>query len=71
MLPLAAAPIGNEVTVAKVKADDKVKKRLEDLGILVGQTVTPMSDSMGNTVLKVRDSRLVLNRGLAEQIYVR
>lgn len=71
MLPLAVAPIGAEVTVAKVAAEDKVKRHLENLGILAGQTITPMSDSMGNTVLKVKDSRLVINHDLAEKIYVR
>lgn len=71
MLPLVSAPIGSEVTVAKVLADDRTKKHLEDLGILAGQTLTPMSDSMGNTVVKVRDCRLVMNHGLAEKIFVR
>lgn len=71
MLPLNAAPLGSEVTVARVAAEDKVKKHLEDLGILAGQTVTPMSDSMGNTVVKVKESRLVMNRDLAQKIYVR
>lgn len=71
MLPLIAAPIGAEVTVAKVAADDKVKKHLEDLGILAGQPLTPMSDSLGNTVVKVRDSRLVMNHDLAQKIFVR
>ena len=71
MLPLVSAPIGEEVTVAKVAADDKVKKHLEDLGILAGQPLTPMSDSLGNTVVKVKDSRLVMNRDLAEKIFVR
>jgi ferrous iron transport protein A len=71
MLPLAAVPLGNEVTVAKVRAEEKVKKHLEDLGILAGQTITPMSDSMGNTVLKVKESRLVINQGLARNIFVK
>jgi ferrous iron transport protein A len=70
MLPLAAVPLGSEVTVAKVRAEEKVKKHLEDLGILAGQTITPMSDSMGNTVLKVKESRLVINQGLARNIFV-
>lgn len=71
MLPLIAAPLGSEVTVAKIAAEDKIKRHLEDLGILAGQTITPMSDCMGSTVVKVKDSRLVMNRGLAEKIYVR
>jgi Fe2+ transport system protein FeoA len=29
-----------------------------------------MADSMGNTVLRVKDSRLVINHGLAKRIFV-
>lgn len=70
MLPLVAAPLGSEVRVAKVAVDESVKRHLENLGILAGQTITPMSDNMGNTVVKVRDSRLVMNNGLAAKIFV-
>jgi ferrous iron transport protein A len=71
MLPLTVAPIGSEVVVARVSADERVKKHLEDLGILAGQTITPMADSLGNKVLKVKEGRLVINQGLAEKIFVR
>ena len=70
MLPLVAAPIGSEVKVARVATEDKVKRHLENLGILAGQTITPMSDNMGNTVVKVKESRLVINQGLASKIFV-
>lgn len=70
MLPLVAAPLGGEVKVAKVVTEEKVKRHLENLGILAGQTITPMSDNMGNTVVKVKESRLVINQGLASKIFV-
>lgn len=70
MLPLVSAPLGTEVTVAKINAEEKVKKHLEDLGILAGQPITLMADSMGNSVVRVKESRLVLNQDLAEKIYV-
>ena len=70
MLPLVAVPLGGEVKVAKVAVEDKVKRHLENLGILAGQTITPMSDNMGNTVIRVKESRLVVNNGLAAKIFV-
>jgi ferrous iron transport protein A len=70
MAPLTSAPIGSEVTVTKIAVDDRIKRRLEDLGVLAGQPVTPMASILGNTVLRVKDSRLVINHGLAERIYV-
>ncbi|MDR1137625.1 MAG: ferrous iron transport protein A [Synergistaceae bacterium] len=71
MSSLISAPLGLVVTIAKIETGDAVKRRLEDLGMLAGQAITPMSDSMGNLVLKVKDSRLVINHGLAKRIYVR
>jgi len=70
MTTLNFAPLGHAVTVAKIYTEETVKRRLEDLGVLAGQTVTPMADSMGNTVLRVKDSRLVINHGLAKKILV-
>ncbi|MDR3278930.1 MAG: ferrous iron transport protein A [Synergistaceae bacterium] len=70
MVALISAPLGEAATVAKIDAEDRVKRRLEDLGVLAGQPVTPVADSMGNTVLRVKDSRLVINHGLAKRIFV-
>jgi ferrous iron transport protein A len=70
MVSLISAPLGTAVTVAKIETEDAVKRRLEDLGVLAGQNITPMADSLGNTVLRVKDSRLVINHGLAKKIYV-
>jgi ferrous iron transport protein A len=70
MTSLLAAPMGKTVKVAKIETEGAVKRRLEDLGVLVGQDVTPMSDTLGNTVLRVKDSRLVINHGLARKIFI-
>ncbi len=70
MMPLNFAPRGEERTIAKVTAEDKVKRHLEDMGILAGQHITLVSDSMGNSVVKVKESKVVLNNELAEKIYV-
>ena len=71
MLPLNFAPRGEERTVAKVTAEDKVKRHLEDMGILAGQPITLMSDSMGNSIVKVKESKVVLNNELAQKIFIR
>ena len=70
MVTLISAPIGSAVTIAKIDAEDTVKRRLKDLGIIAGQSVTPIYGTMGSTVLRVKDSRLAINNGLARKIYV-
>ena len=60
-MPLVLAPIGREVRIVKIVADDKTKKHLANLGILVDATVT---------VCRVKEGRLALDRNVAAHIYV-
>ena len=69
-MPLILAPIGQEVTIVKIVADEKTKKHLSNLGILVQGTITVLSSSGGSTVCRVKDGRLALDRSVAARIYV-
>lgn len=70
MIPLAVAPIGKEMTIAKIITDTKTKRHLENLGIWVGGEVSSMADSAGNLILKIKEGRLAINKELAMKIYV-
>ncbi len=70
MMPLAIAPIGKSVRVTKLIVDDKVRKHLENLGILMNSVITPLTDNSGNLIVKVHESRLAINQGLAMKIFV-
>ncbi len=69
-MPLLLAPIGQEVKIVKIVADDKTKKHLSNLGVLVEGTITVISSSGGSTVCRVKDGRLALDRSIASRIYV-
>ncbi len=69
-MPLILAPIGQEVRIVKIIADDKTKKHLLNLGILVDGTITVLSASGGSTVCRVKEGRLALDRNVASRIYV-
>ena len=69
-MPLILAPIGQEVTIVKIVADEKTKKHLSNLGILVQGTITVLSSSGGSTLCRVKDGRLALDRSVASHIYV-
>ncbi len=69
-MPLNLAQQGKEVKVLKVFADDKTKRHLENLGILSGAEIVPLSESNGNIIIKVHDSRLAINAQLAMKIFV-
>ena len=68
-MPLLLAPVGQEVKIVKIVADDKTKKHLSNLGVLVDGTITVISSSGGSTVC-VKEGRLALDRNVASRIYV-
>ena len=69
-MSLAFAPFGREVRITKMNTDEKTTRHLNNLGIIVGSTITSLFDTDGNVFLEVKESRLVLNRVLAQKIIV-
>lgn len=69
-MPLAMAPVGEELKITKVITDEKTKRHLENLGILVGGSIELISSSQGDLIVKVKDGRLALNRQVATRIFV-
>lgn len=70
-MSLIQAPQGESITVVRVAADEKTRKHLQDLGIVSGAQLTPLSFSNGSMIVRVRDSRIAVNRDIAENIIVR
>ena len=69
-MPIMLAPLNHEVRVIKVLADEKTKKHLEDLGILVNATLTVLSSVNGGVVVAVKNGRLALDHEIASKILV-
>ena len=69
-MPIALAPINQELKVVRVLADDKTKKHLESLGILVNSSLIVVSSANGGVVVAVKEGRLALDRSIASKILV-
>ena len=69
-MPIALAPINTELKVVRVLADDKTKKHLESLGILVNSSLIVISSVNGGVVVAVKEGRLALDRSIASKILV-
>jgi ferrous iron transport protein A len=69
-MPIALAPTNVEVKVVRVLADEKTKKHLESLGILVNSTLTVISSVNGGVVVAVKDGRLAIDKSIASKILV-
>ncbi|MBO6262345.1 MAG: ferrous iron transport protein A [Bacilli bacterium] len=69
-MPIALAPLDTEMRVVKVLLDEKTKKHLESLGILVNSSIRIISSVNGGVVVAVKEGRLALDRSLASKILV-
>ena len=70
MMPLVLAEAGEENTIRKVGGSAEMKQHLEDMGFVVGGSVTVMSVIGGNLIVKVKESRVALSREMAQKIMV-
>ena len=69
-MPLVIAPLDTIIHVVKVNADDKTKKHLESLGLVINSELKVTSSNGGNVIIEVKGVRLALNREIAMKIYV-
>lgn len=69
-MPLTVAPLGREVKIIKVLAEEKTKRHLANMGLLAGELITVLSSGGGSVILKVKEGRVALDKDLAVKIFV-
>ena len=70
MIPLSMAETGKQQTVQKVGGSTDVRQHLENLGFVTGGKVTVLSVLNGNVIVKVKESRIAIDKSLAKKIMV-
>ena len=69
-MPLTMAKAGETVTIQKITGKDEVRQHLAELGFVVGETVTIVSEISGNLIIQVKEARIALDKTLAMRIIV-
>ena len=70
MLPLTMAKAGETVTIRRITGREEVRQRLAELGFVVDSDVTVISEIAGNLILQVKDSRVALDKTMANRIMI-
>lgn len=70
MMPLNLASIGEDNIIKRIGGTPEVKKHLENLGFVVGGTVTVISSIGGNIIVNVKEARVAISREMAQKIMV-
>ena len=69
-MPLTMAKPGETVTIRKTTGKDEVRQHLAELGFVVDGSVTVVSEIAGNLILQVKESRIALDRTLANRVMI-
>ena len=69
-MPLSMASTGKANVIRKVGGKEETRKFLENLGFVTGGTVTVVSETGGNLIVNVKDSRVAIGRDMANKIIV-
>ncbi len=70
MMPLAMVNPGETVTIRRITGKDEVRAHLAELGFVVDSDVTVVNSLGGSLIIQVKDSRVALDRAMANRIMV-
>ena len=70
MMPLSMAKQGETNVITKITGKDEVRQHLAELGFVLGERVTIVSQVAGNLILQVKNSRIALGSDMANRILI-
>ena len=70
MMPLTMARIGETVTIQKINGKDETRQHLAAMGFVERGLVTVVSEIAGNLILQVKESRIALDKSMANRIMI-
>ena len=70
MMPLVLAGVGEENIIKKIGGTPEVKKHLENLGFVVGGSVTIVNTLGGNLIVNVKEARVAIGEEMARKIMI-
>ena len=70
MMPLSMIPEGQPSVIKKIGGKEETRRFLENLGFVVGGTVTVISQIGGNMIVNVKDARVAIGKVMANKIMV-
>ena len=69
-MPLTMARPGETVTIRKITGRDEVRQHLAELGFVVNSEENVVSHIKNNQILQVKDSRVALDKTMANRIMI-
>lgn len=70
MMPLSFLKVGEAGKITKITGKDDVQKHLGNLGFVVGENISIVSELDGNVIVDIKGARVALNKQMASRIMV-
>ena len=70
MMPLTMVQAGEPNVIRRVGGKEESRRFLENLGFVAGGVVTVISETGGNMIVNVKDSRVAIGKDMANKIMV-
>ena len=70
MMPLIFAKTGEENIIRRIGGNFQARAHLENLGFVPGSAVTIISDTGGNLIVNIKQSRVAVSREMAAKIMI-
>ena len=69
-MPLTLLRAGEGSIITRIGGNPETRKFLEGLGFVVGTPVTVITQSGGNIICSIRDTRVAISKQMASKIFV-
>ena len=69
-MPLSFLRKGQVGKVTNIVGNDEIKSHLKDLGFVLGADISVVNELAGNIIVNVKESRVAIDRNLANKIMV-
>lgn len=69
-MDLSMAPLHQLFNIKKIRGRDKIVKMLSNMGVQEGKDIMVISESDGNLVIRVSETRLAISKDLARKIII-
>lgn len=70
MMPLSFLRKGQVGKVTNILGNNEVKSHLKDLGFVLGADISVVNELAGNIIVNIKESRVAIDRNLANKIMV-
>jgi len=69
-MPITMAREGETNSIKNIVGNDETRRHLENLGFIPGESVTVVAEIAGNLILNIKNTRIALNKAMANRIMV-